>query len=214
MSEEHQNLIIWGRPNSGKSYLSHLVTKKGQVDHALMRGTLFPKNDGSFYKISFLRRRIEDVFTARDEKVLIFVRDPRVSWFCQMTGVANHNIEEYIDHAEGTLCRESLQLIQHYRKAKDSIYVRFEDTLQKPQEVIDNINNHLNTSIEYLERIERYNSVVTLADTEKMGNNGMSNELVNKVFKHLEVVDKEFIDFFGYQKTLTLEEVLDQNYEG
>jgi len=206
---EHQNLIIWGRPNSGKSYVSHLITKRGQVDHALMRGTLFPKNDGSYYSISFLRRRIEDVFTDQNEKILIFIRDPRISWICQVTGMSHHTLEEYQDHAEGAICGESLPLIKHYRDNKDAIYVKFEDTLNHPDRTIDNINEHLKTSISYAERIERYNSLLTHADVEKMKSNGMDVSLINEVFKHIENIDKDFINFFGYRKTLTLEETRD-----
>lgn len=203
-----RNLIIWGRPNSGKSYLSHLITKKDNVDHSLMRGTLFPSDDGNFYRISFLRRRIEDVFTDQNEKMLIFIRDPRISWICQITGMKYHTLEEYVEHAEGTVSGESLQLIQYYRKNKDSIYVKFEDTLNQPDSTIDNINKHLNTSIEYSQRLERYNSLITHADLEKMRNNGMDTKLINQVFEHLENIDKDFISFFGYKKKLTLEEVV------
>ena len=191
--------------------MSHLITRKGQVDHALMRGTLFPKNDGSYYKISFLRRRIEDVFTDQNEKLLIFVRDPRISWICQITGMSYHTLEEYTDHAEGTICGESLSLVKHYHENKDAIYVKFEDTLSNPDSTIDRINTHLNTSIEYAERLERYNSLITHADLEKMKTNGMKTNLINNVFKHLENIDKDFINYFGYKKNLTLEEAMDKN---
>jgi len=176
-----------------------------------MRGTLFPKNDGSYYKISFLRRRIEDVFTDQNEKLLIFVRDPRISWICQITGMSYHTLEEYTDHAEGTICGESLSLVKHYHENKDAIYVKFEDTLSNPDSTIDRINTHLNTSIEYAERLERYNSLITHADLEKMKTNGMKTNLINNVFKHLENIDKDFINYFGYKKNLTLEEAMDKN---
>jgi len=211
LSEEHQNLVIWGRPNSGKSYVSHLITKRGQVDHALMRGTLFPKKDGKYYNISFLRRRIEDVFTDQNEKMLIFIRDPRISWICQVTGMSYHTLEEYRDHAEGAICGESLPLIKHYRENKDSIYVKFEDTLNIPDDTVDKINEHLNTSIEYAERLERYNSLITHADLEKMQSNGMKISLINEVFKHIDNIDRDFIEFFGYRKSLTWDEIQDKN---
>jgi len=211
LSEEHQNLIIWGRPNSGKSYVSHLITRKGQVDHALMRGTLFPKNDGKYYTISFLRRRIEDVFTDQNEKMLIFIRDPRISWICQVTGMSLHTLEEYSDHAEGAICGERLPLIKYYHENKDAIYVKFEDTLSNPEKTIDRINTHLNTTIEYAERLERYNSLVTHADIDKMQSNGMDPAVIDDAFKHIENIDSDFIEFFDYKKTLKWDEIQDIN---
>lgn len=208
---EPQNLIIWGRPNSGKSYLSHLIAKCDNVDHSIMKGTILPKKDGTKYKISFLRRRIEDVFTGGNEKVLIFIRDPRISWICQITGMLYHTLEEYLDHAEGAICSERLELIKYYKEKKDSIYIRFEDTLNKPKETLDTLNSFLNTEIEYLERIERFNSLITKSDLEKMRTNRMNPELINKVFKHIEEIDKDFIKYFGYNEKLTFEESMDSS---
>jgi hypothetical protein len=206
-------LVVWGRPVSGKSFITHLFTGHTS-SHATNNNLTLPLDAEHNYYVCLLRGQIEEYLQAPKEliKLIILTRDPRASWVAQLSGMPDRKWNTYITHIDNYFSRENLKLILHYRDTLDSLLLPFEDTLQNANPVVDKINQHTKLHFPYVVREEKFNDLITKSDAQKIASNGISKRDLNRLFKYISDKDKDFIDYFGYPPNLTVDEILDPKF--